>query len=129
MSFSLTNKQIERFRDDGFVVVDKLVDEKAIAQLHTRFDRLFQGDFETGTRPDEVNWQEGESDPELTRQICNAWKSDRCVAATVLREDLGHALAQLGSWPGFSGRYIFINDVPRIRLQLHGAGDICAARL
>ena len=100
MSFFLTNKQIERFRDDGFVVVDKLVDEKAIAQLHTRFDRLFQGDFETGTRPDEVNWQEGESDPELTRQICNAWKSDRCVAATVLREDLGHALAQLGSWPG-----------------------------
>ena len=100
MSFSLTNKQIERFKDDGFVVVDKLVDEKAIAQLHTRFDRLFQGDFETGTRPDEVNWQEGESDPELTRQICNAWKSDRCVAATVLREDLGHALAQLGSWPG-----------------------------
>ena len=87
MSFSLTNKQIERFRDDGFVVVDKLVDEKAIAQLHTRFDRLFQGDFETGTRPDEVNWQEGESDPELTPGNPTAASPRRCcvkISATLL---------------------------------------------
>jgi len=100
MSFLLTNDQIEQFKVDGFLVVDNLVDEKTIAQLHTRFDRLFQGDFETGIRPDEVNWQEHDSDPELTRQICNAWKSDHCVAATVLREDLGRALAELGDWPG-----------------------------
>ena len=100
MSFLLTNDQIEQFKVDGFLVVDNLVDEKTIAQLHTRFDRLFQGDFETGIRPDEVNWQEHDSDPELTRQICNAWKSDHCVAATVLREDLGRALAELGGWPG-----------------------------
>ena len=100
MNLILTTNQIEQFRIDGFLIVENLVDEKTIAQLHTRFDRLFQGDFETGTRPDEVNWQEGESDPELTRQICNAWKSDRRVAATVLRKDLGRALAHLGSWPG-----------------------------
>ena len=100
MSFLLTKEQIDQFNNDGFLVVDNLVDEKTIAQLHTRFDRLFQGEFETGIRPDEVNWQEHDSDPELTRQICNAWKSDRCVAATVLREDLGQALAQLGEWPG-----------------------------
>ena len=41
MSFLLTNDQIEQFKDDGFLVVDKLVDEKTIAQLHTQFDRLF----------------------------------------------------------------------------------------
>ena len=80
--------------------MDNLVDEKTIAQLHTRFDRHFQGDFETGIRPDEVNWQEHDSDSELTRQICNAWRSDHSVAATVLREDLGRALAELGGWPG-----------------------------
>jgi len=85
MSFLLTNDQIEQFKVDGFLVVNNLVDEKTITQLHTRFDRLFQGDFETGIRPDEVNWQEHDSDPELTRQICNALKFDHCVAATVLR--------------------------------------------
>ena len=52
MSFLLTNDQIEQFKVDGFLVVENLVDEKTIAQLHTRFDRLFQGDFETGIRPD-----------------------------------------------------------------------------
>ena len=100
MSFLLTKEQIDRFKDDGYLIVDNLLDEKTITQLHTRFDRLFRGEFETGIRPDEVNWQEGDSDPGLTRQICNAWKSDRCIAATVLREDLGQALAQLGDWPG-----------------------------
>ena len=100
MSFLLTKEQIDRFNDDGYLIVDNLLDEKTITQLHTRFDRLFRGEFETGVRPDEVNWQEGDSNPELTRQICNAWKSDRFVAATVLREDLGQALAQLGDWPG-----------------------------
>ena len=90
MNFVVTNDQIEQFRIDGFLVVENLVDEKTIAQLHTRFDRLFHGDFETGTSPDEVNWQEGDSDPGLTRQICNAWKSDRCVAATVLHRTMRH---------------------------------------
>ncbi|MED5391529.1 MAG: phytanoyl-CoA dioxygenase family protein, partial [Pseudomonadota bacterium] len=75
MSFRLTKEQIDRFNDDGYLIVDNLLDEKTITQLHTRFDRLFRGEFETGIRPDEVNWQEGDSDPELTRQICNAWKS------------------------------------------------------
>ncbi len=37
---------------------------------------------------------------DLTRQICNAWKSDRTVAATVLRADIGRACARLGGWPG-----------------------------
>ena len=51
MNFILTNDQIEQFRIDGFLIVENLVDEKTIAQLHTRFDRLFQGDFEPGLGP------------------------------------------------------------------------------
>ena len=65
MSFLLTKEQIDRFNDYGYLIVDNLLDEKTITQLHTRFDRLFRGEFETGIRPDEVNWQEGDSDPEL----------------------------------------------------------------
>jgi ectoine hydroxylase-related dioxygenase (phytanoyl-CoA dioxygenase family) len=100
MTLLLTKDQIGRFNTDGFLIVEDLVDSKTIAQLRERFGCLFQGDFHTGIKPDEVNWQEAKSDPQLTRQICNAWKADPWVAATVLREDLGKALAQLGHWPG-----------------------------
>jgi len=64
------------------------------------YDKLFAGEFETGVSPDEVNWQIGSGDETLTRQICNGWKADRCIAATVLREDFGRAVAKLGGWPG-----------------------------
>src|SRR3546814_7166227 len=53
-----------------------------------------------GVWPDEVNWQEGRSDPTLTRQICNGWKANRAIANVVLREDFGRAIAKMGGWPG-----------------------------
>ena len=42
----------------------------------------------------------GRDSSDLTRQICNAWKSDRGVAQVVLRADIGRACARLGGWPG-----------------------------
>jgi ectoine hydroxylase-related dioxygenase (phytanoyl-CoA dioxygenase family) len=98
--FAVTPAQIEQFREDGFLIVENLIDDETAEALRDRYERLFRGEFETGITPDEVNWQEGESDPTLTRQICNGWKADRTVARTVLRQDLGHAIARLGGWPG-----------------------------
>lgn len=100
MLFKLNSDQIHQFNEDGFLVVDKLIDDDTVEVLRQRYDRLFRGDFETGTMPDEVNWQEGEGDPSLTRQICNGWKADRQVASVVTRADLGQAIAILGGWPG-----------------------------
>ncbi len=97
---SLTQDQIARFGEDGFLVVERLIDEGTAAALRERFVRLFRGDFETGVRPDEVNWQEGTGDPTLTRQICNGWKADRGIARVVLDEGIGRALAALAGWPG-----------------------------
>jgi ectoine hydroxylase-related dioxygenase (phytanoyl-CoA dioxygenase family) len=98
--FAVTPEQIEQFREDGFLIVENLIDDETIEALRARYERLFRGEFETGITPDEVNWQEGESDPTLSRQICNGWKADRTIARVVLRQDLGHAVAQLGGWPG-----------------------------
>ena len=98
--FVLTPEQKANFDENGFLIVDKLIDDETVARLRERYDRLFRGEFETGISPDEVNWQEGKSDPSLSRQICNGWRADRAVAATVLREDLGRAIAELGDWPG-----------------------------
>ena len=88
------------FGGDGFVVVDSLIDTSLVPPLRERFERLFRGEFETGTSPDEVNWLQGHSDATLTRQICNGWKADRLIASVVLDARLGEAVARLAGWPG-----------------------------
>lgn len=98
--FTLTQDQIQKFNEDGFLIVERLIDDAAADALRERFECLFRGEFETGITPDEVNWQEDSGDPTLTRQICNGWKADRVIARTVTRPDLGRAIAQLGGWPG-----------------------------
>ena len=98
--FSVTPEQINQFNADGFLIVDRLVDEPAVGRLRDCFDRLFRGEFESGVSPDEINWQQETGDPSLTRQICNGWKADRDIADVVLREDFGKAIADLGAWPG-----------------------------
>lgn len=89
-----------RFEADGFLIVDRLIDPGSIPRLHQAFDDLFHGRFETGVRPDEVNWQAETGDPSLARQICNAWKANREIAGVVLDESLGQAIASLAGWPG-----------------------------
>jgi len=98
--FSVTQDQIDRFNEDGVLIVDRLIDDETVETLRACYDRLFRGEFETGVTPDEVNWQEGTGDPSLTRQICNGRKADRDIAEVVLREDLGKAIADFGDWPG-----------------------------
>ena len=97
---SLDHDQISRFGKDGFLVVERLIPAATVEVLRARFERLFRGEFETGVRPDEVNWQEGTGEPTLTRQICNGWKADRAIARVVLDEGIGRALAELAGWPG-----------------------------
>ena len=89
-----------RFERDGYLVVDRIIDAATIPRLHDAFSDLFDGDFETGVRPDEVNWQSANGDPSLTRQICNGWKANREIARVVLDESIGEAVAGLAGWPG-----------------------------
>ncbi|GIK97148.1 MAG: hypothetical protein BroJett029_13570 [Alphaproteobacteria bacterium] len=98
--FDVTEEQIAKFREDGFLLVDRIIDDATVEVLRGEYERLFRGEFETGITPDEVNWQEGKSDPTLTRQICNGWKASRAVAGVVLREEFGRAIAKIGGWPG-----------------------------
>ena len=97
---SLSAEQAESFDRDGFVVVERLITTDLIPQLHEAFEELFNGHFETGVRPDEVNWQQGESDPEKSRQICNGWKANRMIASVVLDQSLGRAIGKLSGWEG-----------------------------
>jgi len=88
------------FDEQGFLVVDELLDESVVRQLHDRFSAVFAGEFETGVSPDEVNWQQGSGDPTVTRQICNGWKADELVASVVRSPRFARAAATLAGWPG-----------------------------
>ncbi len=98
---SFTPAQVEAFARDGFLVVEEgLVSERALGLLRERYERLFDGEYETGIRPDEVNWVRGRDPEDRTRQLCNAWKSDDVVAAQVLSERVGRLAARLARYRG-----------------------------
>jgi len=99
-TINISTEQHKKFNQNGFVVLPSVLTDKQIEDARRRFEPLFNGEFETGVQPDEWNWRTGRDDPALTRQICNAWKSDRTIASIVLREDIGAACAKLRDWPG-----------------------------
>jgi len=97
----LTQEQVDAFDRDGFLIVEEgLVPDGALELLRDRFLRLFDGDYETGVKPDEVNWVRGRDPEDRTRQICNGWKADTIVAAQVLSERTGRLTAQLARYRG-----------------------------
>jgi ectoine hydroxylase-related dioxygenase (phytanoyl-CoA dioxygenase family) len=96
-----TSEQLEAFDRDGFLIVEEgFLDAGAVELLRERFDRLFEGDYVTGIRPDEVNWVAGRDPEDRTRQICNGWKADPEIARQVLAERTGRLAAELIGWDG-----------------------------
>ncbi len=96
-----SEEQLQGFERDGFLVIDEgFVDRETVELMRDRFERLFAGDYETGIRPDEVNWVPGRDPEDRTRQVCNGWKADPWIAAQVLAERTGRLAAELVGWDG-----------------------------
>jgi ectoine hydroxylase-related dioxygenase (phytanoyl-CoA dioxygenase family) len=95
-----TPEQVAAYRRDGFLVVERFLADDEVERLRERFAACFNHEWETGLRPDEVNYDPKSTPPDLTRQLCNAWKSDRTVAATVLAERNAAFGAALAGVPG-----------------------------
>jgi hypothetical protein len=96
----ITQGHVDAFNRDGFVAVENLLTAAETDAARARFEPLFSGKFETGLYPDEWNWRMGRDQEDLTRQICNGWKSDLTIASIVLRGDIGETCARLRGWPG-----------------------------
>ena len=65
MVHAFSEDQVEAFERDGFLIVEEaLVPERALDLLRERYERLFDGEYETGIKPDEVNWVRGR-DPDI----------------------------------------------------------------
>ena len=79
-----TPEQIEAYRRDGFLVVERFLDAGEVERAREHFELAFDHQWETGLAPDEVNYQPGQTPPDRTRQLCNVWKADRVLAATTL---------------------------------------------
>jgi ectoine hydroxylase-related dioxygenase (phytanoyl-CoA dioxygenase family) len=97
---SISPSQVEQFQSDGFLILESLLSAQEVERARSRFEPLFRGEFETGLYPDEWNWCEGRDPADRTRQICNGWKSDRTIAAIVLKEEIGRVCAALAGWTG-----------------------------
>jgi len=100
VTVEITDDHVKKFREDGFVIVDRIIAPDAADEVAARYESLFAGKFETGLLPDEWNWKSGRDPADRTRQICNAWKSDRLIASVVLDAAVGKACATLGGWDG-----------------------------
>lgn len=95
----ITDEQVAQYQRDGFLILDKIIEPDAAAEVLSRYEGLFErGEFETGVRPDEVNLPTG--DPPYTKQICNGWRADLTIARHVMAAGIGKACARLGGWKG-----------------------------
>ena len=95
-----TTGQIESYRREGFLIVERFLATSSLEHVRERFMRVFEHDWETGLAPDEVNYVPGVTAPELTRQLCNVWKADRVLAGVTLSAQVGEFAARLAGLPG-----------------------------
>ena len=54
---SLDELAVERFRADGFLIVENVLGKDRIGALRDRFAELFAGRFDTGIYPGEWYWR------------------------------------------------------------------------
>ena len=97
---TITGDQQNDFRNNGFLTLDKFINLELLDELKKRIDLLFKGEFETGIEPDEWNWRSDRDPSDVTRQICNAWKSDRLVFEIVSNKIIGECCSKLMNWKG-----------------------------
>ncbi len=79
-----TPEQVAAYERDGFVIVPEFLATEELEGVLEHFARVFAHEWETGIAPDEVNYTPGVTPPDRTRQMCNAWKSDRTIASVTL---------------------------------------------
>lgn len=96
----MSDADVKRFRQDGFLIVERFLSEERIDALRESFPKLFAGKFDTGVYPDEWYWREGMSLPDVTRHMANAWKADLTIAKLALSADIGRAAGRLTGWNG-----------------------------
>ena len=100
INLELNQTLINNFNHDGFIILEKFIERDFIENLKKKFEPLFKGEFETGIEPDEWNWKFDKDPFDVTRQICNGWKSDNLIKSFVCHQIIGKVCAELMDWNG-----------------------------
>jgi ectoine hydroxylase-related dioxygenase (phytanoyl-CoA dioxygenase family) len=96
-----TAEQRRKYDEDGFLIVERLVDPAFCDALAARYEPLFAGEFETGTNPDTylTPFAKGDHTPR-TRWMTNPWYSDHTIAHFAFDATIGKNIATLNGWAG-----------------------------
>lgn len=100
MPHQITQAQIDQFQEQGFLILEKLLDREIVERIDDRLDPLFATQLETGNYPDEWHGRPGLSQPNATRQMSGLWRCDRTVASVSLSAEIARLNATLTGWNG-----------------------------
>ncbi|KYQ92664.1 hypothetical protein DLAC_06658 [Tieghemostelium lacteum] len=98
--YQVSDKEIEKFKNDGFLIIDNIISKENADRLRSRIEPLFNGEFETKVYPDEWYYRKGLSREDITREMVNSYKCDRSIAQLVLSEKMGKLVCDLMGWQG-----------------------------
>ncbi|MDE0709409.1 MAG: phytanoyl-CoA dioxygenase family protein, partial [bacterium] len=90
-----TEAQIQQYREDGFLMVENLIDMDAVMELRERYDRIFDGQHDLVTWPDEYYWQKGRDPVDAHRVLAGLWRADPVVAKHTFSGPFGKLACQL----------------------------------
>lgn len=99
-SVQLSTEQIDQFREQGFLMLEKFLDLDLVDRIDDRLDPLFATRLETGVYPDEWHGRPGLSQPNATRQMSGLWRCDRTVASLSLSAEIARLNATFAGWTG-----------------------------
>ena len=114
------------FERDGFVFVERLVDEKTVARLNDRLECLLRGEYDLGTPPLRAPKPGGGKLAQTSKRtvhVVDARRCDRTFRAVVENPALAALAARCGGWPG--GARV-AND--QVWAKPPGAGALCFHR-
>ncbi|MEO1591808.1 MAG: phytanoyl-CoA dioxygenase family protein, partial [Cyanobacteria bacterium J06632_22] len=94
----LSPQQVEQFHAQGYLVVDHLLTADQVQWTISRFEPLFNTQFETGIYPDEWYGRPGLSQSNATQQMTGLWRCDRALASLTLSARIARLNAQLMGW-------------------------------
>ena len=90
------------FHNKGYVKIPRSIfhlTNQQIDILKLEFDNLFHGIYDTGIYPDEIHWRSGISKDNVTKEICNGWKSSTIIKNIVCNErKLGKIACTIMDW-------------------------------
>src|SRR6266508_3833494 len=91
----LTEQQLQQYRDDGFLIVENYASMEQVERLRERYEKIFDGEFQSILEPDEYNWKRGRDPEDATRQLVNIWKTDAYIAEEAFDQQTARHIAQL----------------------------------